>query len=797
MNFVKDRSKLLLLSFPLIVFVAVLSWRGVDFAAIGMGDTETRWPSQRELYRKLRDVRKVLLIYGTGNSETAAAYRKRAEFYANSSRWLEVIVKPDTAVTSAELKSMPLSLVGSPSSNRILRRMLPDLPIAFEGRNVRVENLMSLQPQDVYYLSMYPNPLEPALPISVTTGHDDEAILDALAEPVRHFYSAGDFWIARHQQKIVLGFFEQENGSPWTISRSRTRNYLEARHVVAETRHFRFIYHGQEPQPDEIEQFIREEESRTQNLLAELKRADLNLPELPRLDYHLYASAEDKGLITRNTDLSHHDPRTRSVHALFTPEVKGDDFYAAARLLTTLLVGESNSLALRAGLAMYFTQDWGKHGYGPWAKLFRESGDLSPLQELLDDDIYARESYLFVRPMAGSFVAYLMQELGWREFVQLYQNWPDSGLPDIFRRKQARQEYERGWLAFLDALEKKPVGRKKRAHQPVFQKGFCFAHEGYQIYNGYLSRKSFQSLQKLQNLGNDWISVTPFGYLGNPNEPEFFRFSFGAGSENDESLIVAAQYARQLGMRVMLKPHVLMSGPHWGWPGDVKMQSEEDWQAFFKYYYKWIRHYAVLAEIYDFDIFCIGVELLHTTREHQKEWREIIRRIRNLYSGPLTYASNWWQEFEQVEFWDELDYIGLNLYYPLSEKDTVSVDELVAGMNTGMPVVELVVQKFEKPLLLTEVGFTSTRQPWKRPHERVRGAEVYFEHQAKCYEAVFRSFWERPWFYGFYWWKWPTYLEDGGARHSGFTPNGKLAEGVVDKWYSKPTPSRMSGVSAQ
>lgn len=70
------------------------------------------------------------------------------------------------------------------------------------------------------------------------------------------------------------------------------------------------------------------------------------------------------------------------------------------------------------------------------------------------------------------------------------------------------------------------------------------------------------------------------------------------------------------------------------------------------------------------------------------------------------------------------------------------------------------------------------------------------EAQRRCYEAVFRALWGRPWLAGIYWWKWPTTLDDGGMDDDGFTPNGKLAAAVVAKWYGMNLP-HASGMSPQ
>ncbi|NIR47899.1 hypothetical protein GWO43_05545 [candidate division KSB1 bacterium] len=780
----KNKNKLFGITLSILIILSVLFLQSFDSGDSNTTTDDDRWPTRRELFRKIREIRKIVLVYGTGNPETASVYRDYAEGRARKSSWLEIVAKPDTAVSKNDIESLPISLIGTPDSNSLLRRVQGTLPINIEHGRISVENIISLRDEDVYHLSSYPNPLNPSLSISVTTGNSDKSIVEFLSEYEGSYFPGGEFGVYRNGERIVLGFFNQGGGRPWTINQESTRNYLETLHHLTQTRHYRLIYHGKNLSAEKIRDLAQQQETRAARLLSVFADAGIDTSNLPKIECHLYETLEDKGLITRNTDLSHFDADKFQVHAIFNDELTGDTFFADAQLLITKLLGTWASPALRDGLAMSFSEGWGKRGYEYWAKLFFETDDISPLNELLDSNVYRRESYLFMRPLAGSFVDFLIREYGWLKFLELYKKWPESGLPKFSLGKINPEQLEKGWLAHLENLKVNPE-TNGQSELVGFQKGFCYAHEGYQIYNGYLSRKSFESLKKLRSLGTEWISLSPFGYLRRPNQSEPFRFSFGPGSENDESLITATMYARELGMGVMLKPHVLMWGPHWGWPGDVNMESEAGWQKFFKYYYKWIRHYALLAEMYDLDILCIGVELMQTTRDHQDEWRDIIAKIRQIYHGPLVYAANWWQEFEQITFWEELDYIGLNLYYPLSKKDTVTVDDLKKGMSQGIPIIEKVVRKYDKPLLLTEVGFTSTEKPWKTPHERRRDASAYLEHQVMCYQAIFESFWDQDWFHGFYWWKWPTYLEDGGKHHTGFTPNGKPAEKVVTEWYSE------------
>jgi hypothetical protein len=196
-------------------------------------------------------------------------------------------------------------------------------------------------------------------------------------------------------------------------------------------------------------------------------------------------------------------------------------------------------------------------------------------------------------------------------------------------------------------------------------------------------------------------------------------------------------------------------------------------------------HYALLAEMYDIDILCVGVEMSKTTQSQEGRWRDLIRALRTVYRGRMTYAANWGTEFESISIWADLDYIGMNCYYPLSDSKDASDADLAQGIDAALSRLDDVGARFGKPVIITEVGFTSMEAPWVAPYERRRNAPADVEAQARCYELFFQGLTGREHCAGVYWWKWPSFLEYGGPRHTGFTPNGKPAEEVVRRWYGE------------
>ena len=75
----------------------------------------------------------------------------------------------------------------------------------------------------------------------------------------------------------------------------------------------------------------------------------------------------------------------------------------------------------------------------------------------------------------------------------------------------------------------------------------------------------------------------------------------------------------------------------------------------------WTRHVTGASSAQAVDI-----EALNRRRTlYERHWRALIADVRAVYAGPLSYAANF-DQVEDVGFWDALDAIGVNAYYPLS-----------------------------------------------------------------------------------------------------------------------------------
>ncbi len=319
---------------------------------------------------------------------------------------------------------------------------------------------------------------------------------------------------------------------------------------------------------------------------------------------------------------------------------------------------------------------------------------------------------------------------------------------------------------------------------PKFLKGFNFAHEGYDIHNGYLSRTAYRSLEKLIRLNVNSIAVNPFTSMRNEKKLEPLAFWRSPHTENDQSMIYLAHAAEKLGLVFLMKPHIYL---HRSWPDGIEMSSKEEWDKFIDSYYRWIRHYAIISEMYNIPILCVGNELSKETLQNEENWIAMFNKLRKIYSGKLVYGANWGNEFEKLTFWNHLDYIGISNYYPISKDLNPTDEELLKGASDVLDKIEEVQRKYNKQVIFTEAGFRSSTAPWQSSFEKDKKLQdTTFTSQVRSYEAFYKAAYERDWLAGIFWWKWPSYMNEGGdPHHDLYTPNDKLTENVVRKWYGK------------
>ncbi|NAY92099.1 glycoside hydrolase [Muricauda sp. JGD-17] len=282
----------------------------------------------------------------------------------------------------------------------------------------------------------------------------------------------------------------------------------------------------------------------------------------------------------------------------------------------------------------------------------------------------------------------------------------------------------------------------------------------------------------------NYAAVMPFGFLRSPNSPNLIfdteRQWYG------ETKRGAHQYIETLhknGVQVMLKPQI------WIWngefTGDMMMQSEKDWKALEESYSKFVITFAELAQLTQCDIYCIGTELEEFVKHRPEFWQELITKVKTVYKGKLTYAANW-DEYTWTPFWEQLDYIGVDAYFPLTDKRVPSIEEFRQGWQPWKEKLHSFSENLDKPVLFTEFGYRSMDYAGKKPWLVDRNQmQVNLAAQEAATQAIFEEFWNEDWFAGGFLWKWfVNHKEVGGHSDNRFTPQNKPAENVIRKHYA-------------
>ncbi len=721
--------------------------------------------TRRDLFRALREHRQLLVVHGTLTPSIKQALQEFTRKLNSGSWGVKSILRSHHEVTLEDLRSTPCLIIGSPQENPWINKISNALPFSYKQGQLQFDGKNYQASTHGFVLSYYPNPYNVTLPISLISSWDQSIVEEILLQrTANRVWGGWNYEIMQGTKRVLMGDFSQQPHDRWEVVDNQKIKLPTTTVDSWEYLPYRFhTYHSQLVN-DAVREFTRNCQSKALDIQEFLGYTG----SLPPIDYYLYPSSEVKGLMTDNSGQSHLDFDQNQVHTVLNDYSLRRAPGMENQLLVRELLGEPQHPVLELGLSLYFSENWEESGYEYWASLLIYHNNAPHISSLLDESHLPAISPLKRKAVSASLVSFLIDHWGKEEFLERYTHWEPSS-----EELSALTIKWRSWVGT-------PPPRERVVDALPFMRGFNFTHEGYSIYNGYGSKLSVQSLQRLQQLYSNAVAVVPYTGMQDPHEARPLPFSESAGGEHDEGVIHAIRNARELGMVTMLKPQIWVRG---GWPGDVEMENQAKWDQFFEHYYQWISHYALLAEMHQVDILCIGVEFSQATLKQEHHWRQLIAKIRKIYSGKLTYAANWGQEFERLGFWDELDYIGLNCYYPMSTQDQPTVAQLKKGFSRACQKVEQVVQSNKKPLLITEIGFRSVESPWKQPHEEAGDKSYHPHHQAMAYQAVMEVLQEHHLIEGIFWWKWPTVMENRGSQDRRFVPFNKPAEQVVGKYF--------------
>ena len=302
-------------------------------------------------------------------------------------------------------------------------------------------------------------------------------------------------------------------------------------------------------------------------------------------------------------------------------------------------------------------------------------------------------------------------------------------------------------------------------------------------YAGYSARvfclaASDQRLAELPALHVNTLALVPVWYQDTAASTAIVPWP--GVSPADACVLHAMATARRLGLQVILKPFVDVRDGTWR-----ALIAPRDWTAWFRSYRAFIAHYARLAATGGASALVIGTEMSSSDVSQPAAWRSVIATARAQFPGPLTYAADW-PQYRAIAFWNELDWIGIDAYFPLAPG---AHPNSAALLGAWQPWVSQITRWGPtRPVLLTEIGYRSEAGATADPAVFNRGAPPDPQLQADAFGAAFAALTAQQWLMGtlWFWWDNPSTADRGGGLGDrGYTPRGKPALAVLARWYGR------------
>jgi hypothetical protein len=209
---------------------------------------------------------------------------------------------------------------------------------------------------------------------------------------------------------------------------------------------------------------------------------------------------------------------------------------------------------------------------------------------------------------------------------------------------------------------------------------------------------------------------------------------------------------------------------------------------------------------------------------HECEWRHIIHAIRAgtystymgghaetgaSYTGKLIYAASWTAgsaadssqgEFETIRWWDAVDAIGIDAFFPLTSSANLPTPALMDawhGKGSGLKGqgdifsrIQAMADKYNKPVLFTAAGYESVPGSNGTPSQADPTLGYDPDEQLTDMQALLQTFVGTPWWVGAIWYydqplvpRSSQSIWQGGTQWAGDNLQG-----------SKPTDSKKAGV---
>lgn len=256
------------------------------------------------------------------------------------------------------------------------------------------------------------------------------------------------------------------------------------------------------------------------------------------------------------------------------------------------------------------------------------------------------------------------------------------------------------------------------------------------------------TLDEISGLGANAFAIHPYATIG---EDGSVRFPEDAAPDE---IVKPARWALEKKQTLMLVPHLAYWGTKFSWRGEIDFAKPEQWDRFFSDYTRWITGLARTCEREKIPLLCIGLEY-HRAVQQEAAWRSMIRQIRSVYHGKITYGANW-DDFREVPFWDALDYVGILAYFPLCtiQQPDPNEETLRRAWQKWLGELSSFSQKTGKQIVFTELGYNESSEAAAHPWDYKTGGTNAEALQARCLRIALQETARAEFLHAVFLWKW-------------------------------------------
>jgi hypothetical protein len=292
----------------------------------------------------------------------------------------------------------------------------------------------------------------------------------------------------------------------------------------------------------------------------------------------------------------------------------------------------------------------------------------------------------------------------------------------------------------------------------------------------------------------NWVSIQPYAILHADSSKLTFDREDVWETTSFSGLKKYIQMAHDSSYWVFVKPHIFIVDQKEGqWVGNLDFENEQEWGQFEAGYLDFMIQIAQISDSMGVDMLSLGTELNSFSNKRQKYWMEMIDSVRTHYRGALTYCANF-DDYKSFPFWKEMDLIGIDAYFTIDTSRKSGLDACREGWIAHKKKLLALNKKYQKKIMFSEFGYTSTDYCAFLPFGGHGSTEVNLVAQANAYRSVFDTFWAEEWFAGGFSWVWRLGNDEAeNYDNPYYTPQNKPAENIIStnylRWKSDLRPS--------